>query len=151
MTATYTYDPAGQQTAATGTSSATNPLRYTQGLLDEQTGWIKHGVRFHDTATANWTAQDPLSQIMNPDSASRYAYADSNTINRIDPTGLATGCDYFGGLVGAGAGAAWGYVGGPWAGALGGYWYGIWATDWCNEGGSPHPYDGPDKYDWPTD
>ncbi|MFI5733847.1 hypothetical protein ACIA49_27270 [Kribbella sp. NPDC051587] len=54
----------GRQTAATGASSAVNPLRYTQGLLDEQTDWIKHGVRYHDTTTANWTAQDQLSQLL---------------------------------------------------------------------------------------
>ncbi len=91
VSATYTYDPSGQQTAATGSSAAANPLRYTQGLLDEQTGWLKRGVRFHDTTTANWTAQDPLSQIMNPDAASRYAYSDGNPANLTDPTGLDTG------------------------------------------------------------
>ncbi|MFF1819479.1 RHS repeat-associated core domain-containing protein [Kribbella sp. NPDC058245] len=87
VTATYTYDPSGQQTSATGTSAASNPLRYTQGLLDDQTGWLKHGVRFHDTTTSNWTAQDQLSQLFRPDAASRYAYAGGNPCNYIDPTG----------------------------------------------------------------
>jgi RHS repeat-associated protein len=86
-TATYTYDPAGKQLTATGTSAAANPLRYTQGLLDEDTGWLKHGVRFHDTMTANWTAQDQLSQVLRPDAASRYAYVGGNPRNYIDPTG----------------------------------------------------------------
>ncbi|MET7283734.1 RHS repeat-associated core domain-containing protein [Kribbella sp. NPDC005582] len=93
VTATYTYDPSGQQTAATGTSAATNPLRYTQGLLDEQTGWLKHGVRYHDTTTANWTAQDQLSQLLAPNAPSRYAYADSNPGNRLDPSGKGCGDD----------------------------------------------------------
>jgi RHS repeat-associated protein len=87
VTATYTYDPAGKQLTATGTSAAANPLRYTQGLLDEGTGWLKHGVRFHDTTTANWTAQDQLSQILDPDAASRYAYVGGNPRNYLDPTG----------------------------------------------------------------
>ncbi|GAA0584386.1 RHS repeat protein [Kribbella sandramycini] len=106
VTAAFTYDPAGQQTSATGASATVNPLRYAQGLLDEQTGWLKRGVRFHDTTTANWTAQDPLSQIMQPDAASRYAYGDSNPANFTDPTGLDTGgcIIYTGIMLGAFAG-----------------------------------------------
>jgi RHS repeat-associated protein len=88
VSATYTYDPAGKQMTATGTSAALNPLRYTQGLVDDQTGWLKRGIRWHDSTTANWTAQDPLSQILRPDAASRYSYADGNPANRIDPTGM---------------------------------------------------------------
>ncbi|WP_184796946.1 RHS repeat-associated core domain-containing protein [Kribbella italica] len=88
VTATYTYDPAGKQMTATGASATTNPLRYTQGLLDEQTGWLKRGVRFHDTTTANWTAQDLLSQLLKPNSASRYSYVAGNPVNSIDPRGL---------------------------------------------------------------
>lgn len=87
MSATYTYDPAGGQLSVTGTAAAANPLRYTQGLLDEDTGWLKLGVRYHDTTTANWTAQDPLSQLLQPDSASRYAYVGGDPLNRLDPTG----------------------------------------------------------------
>lgn len=85
--ATYTYDPAGKQLTATGTTASTNPLRYTQGLLDENTGWLKHGVRWHDSTTANWTAIDPINPIMEPNAASRYAYVDGNPVNLIDPTG----------------------------------------------------------------
>ncbi len=87
VSATYTYDPAGKQLAATGTASSINPVRYTQGLLDENTGWLKHGIRWHDTTTANWTAEDPLNPIMEPNAASRYTYVDGNPVNRIDPTG----------------------------------------------------------------
>jgi hypothetical protein len=43
------YDPAGKQLTATGTAAASNPFRYTQGLLDEDTGWLKHGVRWRTT------------------------------------------------------------------------------------------------------
>ncbi|ADB30387.1 YD repeat protein [Kribbella flavida DSM 17836] len=88
VTATYTYDPAGKQLTATGTSATINPLRYTQGLLDDQTGWLKRGVRWHDTTTANWVSQDPLSQLLEPGAASRYAYANGNPVNLTDPTGL---------------------------------------------------------------
>jgi RHS repeat-associated protein len=93
VSATYTYDPAGKQLTATGTSAATNPYRYTQGLLDTATGWIKHGQRWHDTTTSNWTSIDPVSQLLQPDAASRYVYVDANPANLTDPTGRDTaGC-----------------------------------------------------------
>ncbi|MDT8910042.1 RHS repeat-associated core domain-containing protein [Amycolatopsis sp. PS_44_ISF1] len=88
VTASYTYDPAGKQLTATGTVSAANPFRYAQGLLDETTGWLRHGIRWHDPATGNWTALDPISLVLSPDMASRYAYVGGNPVNRIDPTGL---------------------------------------------------------------
>jgi RHS repeat-associated protein len=87
VSASYTYDPAGKQLAATGTASSINPIRYTQGVLDENTGWLKHGVRWHDTTTANWTAIDPINPILAPDAASRYTYVDGNPVNLVDPTG----------------------------------------------------------------
>ncbi|MGZ3145983.1 RHS repeat-associated core domain-containing protein [Lentzea chajnantorensis] len=88
VSATYTYDPAGKQLSATGTAASSNPIRHTRGLLDENTGWLKHGVRWHDSATGNWTALDPISLILEPDIASRYAYVGGNPVNRVDPTGL---------------------------------------------------------------
>ncbi|WP_410626763.1 RHS repeat-associated core domain-containing protein [Amycolatopsis sp. cmx-8-4] len=88
VTASYTYDPAGKQLTASGAASAANPVRYAQGLLDETTGWLKHGVRWHDPTTGNWTALDPISLVLEPDMASRYAYVGGNPVNRIDPTGL---------------------------------------------------------------
>jgi RHS repeat-associated protein len=93
VTATYTYDPSGKQLTAAGRSALLNPLRYTQGLLDDQSGWLRHGLRWYDTTTANWTAQDPLGQLLRPDAPSRYAYADSNPNNRIDPSGAGCGKD----------------------------------------------------------
>ncbi|GHH43727.1 type IV secretion protein Rhs [Lentzea cavernae] len=144
VTATYTYDPAGRQLTATGTASAANPIRYAQGLLDEITGWLKRGVRWHDPATANWTALDPISLILEPDMASRYAYVSGNPVNRIDPTGRnidpseaciigattgAIGGAVAGAAAGAGVfsipgaigGAAYGFSGGCLAG-IAGYW-----------------------------
>ena len=79
VTASYTYDPAGKQITATGAAAALNPLRHTQGLLDEDTGWLKHGIRWQDTTTSNWTALDPIalrsepSLTLEPDTASHYA------------------------------------------------------------------------------
>ncbi|ANZ43512.1 hypothetical protein BBK82_43230 [Lentzea guizhouensis] len=88
VTATYSYDPAGRQLTASGAASAANPVRYARGLLDETTGWLKRGVRWHDPTTGNWTALDPISLILEPDMASRYAYVGGDPVNRIDPTGL---------------------------------------------------------------
>ncbi|WP_281506274.1 RHS repeat-associated core domain-containing protein [Amycolatopsis sp. FBCC-B4732] len=87
VSASYGYDPSGKQLTATGTTAAANPIRYTQGLLDDHTGWLKHGIRWHDTTTANWTSIDPVSPVLEPDAASRYAYVGGNPPNRLDPTG----------------------------------------------------------------
>jgi RHS repeat-associated protein len=87
ISATYTYDAAGKQLAATGTSAAANPFRYAQGLLDEQTDWLKHGIRWHDTTASNWTALDPIGLLFQPDASSRYSYVAGNPINRLDPSG----------------------------------------------------------------
>ncbi|TCC60936.1 hypothetical protein E0H73_16865 [Kribbella pittospori] len=67
-------------------------MRDTQGLLNEQTGWLKHGLRWHDTTTSNWSAQDAFSQVLQPDAASRYSYVEGNPPNNVHPTGK--GCDW---------------------------------------------------------
>lgn len=116
VTATYSYDPTGRQLNATGSASAANPLRYAQGLLDETTGQLKHGVRWHDPGTGNWTTLDPVSPVLEPDIASRYAYVGGNPVNRLDPTGRnidpSEAC-----IIGATTGAIGGAVAGAAAGA----------------------------------
>ncbi len=87
--ATYTYDPYGTQTGTTGTGDAVgaNPLRFTGGLYDRGTGWTKYGVRYDDTTLGRFTSQDPLTRLLDPDNANRYAYAADNPTNDVDPTG----------------------------------------------------------------
>jgi RHS repeat-associated protein len=89
VTGTYTYDPYGTITAQTGTGTATdlNPYRYTAGLIDRGTGFLKHGTRFNDTTTGRWTTPDPITHLNNPDEANPYQYAADNPVNFVDPTG----------------------------------------------------------------
>ncbi|HET8601328.1 MAG TPA: RHS repeat-associated core domain-containing protein, partial [Segeticoccus sp.] len=94
-TGTYTYDPYGNQTAQTGTGTAVdlNPFRYTGGLLDRGTGWLKHGTRWNDTTTGRWTTPDPITHLNDPERANPYQYAGSNPCNNTDPTGRCTESD----------------------------------------------------------
>jgi RHS repeat-associated protein len=137
VSATYTYDPAGKQLSATGTAASANPIRYTQGLLDENTGWLRHGVRWHDTTTGNWTALDPISLVLEPDIASRYSYVGGNPVNRLDPTGLETTTGEAclkGALIGGVGGAlATGNPGGAFLGAAGGCATKV-ADHWLDDG-----------------
>lgn len=86
---TYTYDPYGTQTGTTGTAAAVdlNPFRYTTGLLDRSTGWLKHGARWNDTSSGRWTTTDPVTFLNDPNQANPYGYAADNPINHTDPTG----------------------------------------------------------------
>ncbi|MEO8967311.1 MAG: RHS repeat-associated core domain-containing protein [Solirubrobacteraceae bacterium] len=82
---TYTYDPYGQTTTATGPTP--NLFGYTQGL-QAPAGLIHYGARYYDPATSRWTQQDPLGQPGDPNSANRYAYAGGNPVDFTDPAGL---------------------------------------------------------------
>jgi len=102
QTGTYTYDPYGTQTSATGTGTAfdINPYRYTTGIIDRSTGFIKHGTRWNDTTTGRWTTTDPITRLADPNNANTYAYAADNPPNSTDPSGrcssVATGLIGFG-------------------------------------------------------
>lgn len=89
VTGSYTYDPYGTQTAQTGTNTAVNlnPYRYTGGILDRGTGWLKHGTRWNDTSTGRWATTDPITRLNDPNNANPYQYAGGDPTNRIDPTG----------------------------------------------------------------
>jgi RHS repeat-associated protein len=78
---TYQYDPYGKPI---GTGPAT--FGYRSGLILPD-GLLHYGARYYDPANANWTQQDPLSQIGSPTQEDRFVYAGSDPINFSDPTG----------------------------------------------------------------
>jgi len=95
---------------------------------------IQFGIRYYDPTLGRWTQQDPLGgSLFDPSTGNRYAYANANPVNLVDPTGADIGravksCVYYadvlgisGLIAGATIGAIAGFVnpaGGPIGGAL---------------------------------
>lgn len=79
---TFTYDPYGNKTGQTGTTST--PLQYQGQFLDPETGFYYLRARYYDPATAQLVTRDPISQL----TREPYAYASNNPVNLTDPTGL---------------------------------------------------------------
>jgi RHS repeat-associated protein len=82
ITATYTYDPYGRQTAHTGT--ATTPLGFAGQYADAETGFIYLRNRYYDPATAQFLSQDPAVAV----TRSAYGYIGNDPLNGTDPSGL---------------------------------------------------------------
>ncbi|MCA1834978.1 MAG: RHS repeat-associated core domain-containing protein [Actinobacteria bacterium] len=90
---TYSYDPYGTITAATGT--VPKPYRYAGGYSGSKTGLTHFGARYYDSTTGRWTQRDPSGRDANAD-----AYTGSDPINRVDPHGLSDCGDFrLGGIV----------------------------------------------------
>ena len=90
VSATYAYDPYGTVNIGnpTNSSAATlNPYRFTGGIYDRTTGYLKLGQRFYSPDTGRFTQQDSLETLADPSRANRYEYAAGNPINYVDPTG----------------------------------------------------------------
>lgn len=103
---TYTYTPYGDILGATGPGDAVgqNVYRHTLGFIDSGTGgtnWTKHGIRWNDNTTGTWTTQDPLSFVLDPRNGNRYAFAGSDPVNNVDPTGFSCATAISGGVLGA--------------------------------------------------
>lgn len=80
--ATYTYNPYGKTTAATGNLATQNPYRYASGYTDT-TGLIKFGARYYNPTLDRFTQPDPSGHETNA-----YAYAGNNPITNTDASGL---------------------------------------------------------------
>jgi RHS repeat-associated protein len=86
--ATYTYDPYGHQSSATGTDAAQNLIRYTGALTDTYSTYVHLGARWLNPTTAFFNSQDSNSYMDNPSDGNRYAYASDSPVNYTDPTGM---------------------------------------------------------------
>lgn len=79
---TFTYDPYGNQTASTGTT--TTPIGYAGAYKDAETGLLYLINRYYNPATAQFLTRDPLDAQTH----SAYGYVSSDPLNGTDPTGL---------------------------------------------------------------
>jgi RHS repeat-associated protein len=114
--ATYAYDPYGGVVSATGDRAEDNALRFTGAYQDtfygSGTALTKLGARWYNAGQGRFTQQDSLNAIGDPANGNRYAYANGNPVNNIDPTGqfsfknLLKNAVCVAGVFGAAAGAA---------------------------------------------
>jgi RHS repeat-associated protein len=80
---TYTFDSFGKQTAASG--SLTNPFQYTARESDPETSLYYYRARYYDP-TRGFISEDPSGFDAG---INFYSYVENNSINLIDPSGLA--------------------------------------------------------------
>jgi RHS repeat-associated protein len=82
----YTYDAFGLMRSQNG--SATAGLTFTGEQTDGETSLEFLRARYYDFALGAFISQDPLyNTIQAPGRTTRYSYAESNPVNRVDPTG----------------------------------------------------------------
>jgi RHS repeat-associated protein len=82
VTATYVYDAYGNLTSHTG--AADTPLRWNGQYQDSSTGLYYLRARYHDPQTGQFLSIDPLTNT----TGQRYAYADADPLDLVDPLGL---------------------------------------------------------------
>ncbi len=80
--ATTSYDPYGNTTGTTGTT--TTPLGYDAQYTNTDTGLIYQRARSYDPTTAQFTSTDPV----NPITRQPFNYTNDNPLNMADPAGL---------------------------------------------------------------
>ena len=101
---TATYNPYGQPTATTGT---TTPLGYAGAYTDPESGLIYLINRYYDPQTAQFLSVDPLAGL----TQSPYGYVHDNPLNGTDASGLWNSGDCPGAGFGGGGGEVGGYGG----------------------------------------
>jgi RHS repeat-associated protein len=62
------------------------PCGFAGGLYDAQTGLTRFGARDYDPEVGRWTSKDPVGFAGG--SAGLYSYANNDSVNLVDPTGL---------------------------------------------------------------
>lgn len=78
------YDEFGQ--VLSDTNPGFQPFGFAGGLYDQDTKLVRFGARDYDPSVGRWTAKDPI--IFHGGDTNLYAYAHSDPVNFIDPTGL---------------------------------------------------------------
>ncbi len=81
-----TYSPFGKVLG--DSSPGWQPFAYAGGLYDIHTKLVRFGARDYDAEVGRWTTKDPIGFAGGPN---HYAYAGSDPIDLIDPTGLLFG------------------------------------------------------------
>ncbi len=86
VTDTYTYDAFGNLVDSTG--STINPYLYTGEHYDSNLGMYYLRARHYNPTTGRFVTMDTFPGFeQSPISLHKYAYANANPINRIDPSG----------------------------------------------------------------
>jgi len=80
--ATTTYDPYGNTTGTSGTT--TTPLGYDAAYTNADTGLIYLRARSYDPTTAQFVSSDPIAPV----TRAPYNYTYDNPLNATDPAGL---------------------------------------------------------------
>lgn len=80
--ASFTYDPYGNVTASSGSSST--PFEFAGQYKDAETGFYYLHARYYDPTTAQFLSRDPLVAL----TRSPYAYVAGNPLNATDQNGL---------------------------------------------------------------
>lgn len=79
---TYSYDPYGNPTAATG--SIPNPFGFAGQYTDAESGLQYLRARYYDPSTGQFLTRDPIEAL----TRSPYAYVNGNPLNFVDPSGM---------------------------------------------------------------
>lgn len=75
-----------QGSVTLNSSPGFQPFGYGGGLYDDDTNLLRFGIRDYAADLGRWTSRDPASFV--GASANLYEYAESDPINKYDPTGL---------------------------------------------------------------
>lgn len=86
LTGSTAYDPFGQPTASTGTSSS---LGYQSGWTDPTTGQVNMNARWYQPGSGTFTSRDSWNLSPNPSAieGNRYTYGVGDPLGNIDPSG----------------------------------------------------------------
>ncbi|MBT2231543.1 LamG-like jellyroll fold domain-containing protein [Nonomuraea sp. NEAU-A123] len=92
LTDSVAYDPYGKVVASSGTKRG---VGYQGGWTDPATGKVNMAARWYDPGTGAFSSRDTLEVDPMPSAkGNRFAYADGDPLNQVDPTGH-FGCPAF--------------------------------------------------------
>jgi RHS repeat-associated protein len=76
---------------ASPTKTPFQPMGWSSGLTDRDTGLVRFGARDYDPQIGRWTSKDPIG--FGGGDTNLYSYVGQNPLSYVDPTGLAR-CTY---------------------------------------------------------